>query len=65
LASALGVPGFVVNKLSSATKKWPLERLQDSLTQLYELDKAIKTGRIEPEFGLERWVVTSITSGDI
>lgn len=60
MASILNLPRFAATKLMAASKKWSPEAIRRALEGLYQLDTAIKTGRIEPEFGLERWVVESL-----
>jgi DNA polymerase III delta subunit len=62
--SQLGVQPFMVTKLKRWSSRWSLTTLQQSLLHLVELDKASKSGGGELDFGLERWVVSSIAGSN-
>lgn len=60
LASRLGLPGFAVKKTQQQAKRWPGDQLNRALEGLFTLDWAAKTGRIEPQLGLELWMVETV-----
>lgn len=62
IASATGLKPFVISKNLAAAKQRPLTDLSAALTALVDLDLATKTGRMDPDVGLELFLVRSTTN---
>lgn len=61
VSKQLALPQFVMTKTVRAAKSWSTERLVKALQELHALDAMVKTSRIEPAMGLERWVIVSLS----
>ena len=53
IAKTLKVHEFRVKKTMGFCEKFTIEKLKSILIQLYEIDRNIKTGALEPELALE------------
>ncbi|MFN8525002.1 MAG: DNA polymerase III subunit delta [Chloroflexota bacterium] len=54
---ALGVHPFVAEKLSRQAERYRVEQLEAALRLLLDVDLSIKTGRAEPDLGLEMLIL--------
>ena len=59
-AAALNFKPFAVSKTVKSMRNWQLTQVEQALSGLFELDLGIKSGKIEPEVGLELWLVESL-----
>lgn len=57
MASKVGVPPFLVKKYIAQVNRIGFKDIKKALEQILESDRAMKTGRIDPEIGLEMLIV--------
>jgi DNA polymerase III delta subunit len=57
LMAEMKVVGYAATKMGSAAKKWTLPESRQALQGLQELDLQLKSGRIDAQAGVERWIV--------
>ncbi len=58
IAKSLGIHPFVAQKTAAVAQKFPPRVLLALLDQLFETDRAIKTGRLTPQLAIERVLAT-------
>jgi len=54
------VPEFVAVKLASQCRNFAVEEIKAMLRSIAVTEEQIKTGKIEPKFGLELWLLENI-----
>lgn len=57
IASKAGVPPFLVKKSIAQANRIGFSGIKNALEQILESDRAMKTGRIDPEIGLEMLMI--------
>ena len=57
-ASSIGIPPFAVKKYSYQLKKYNGEKLKNILNTCLEIDEKSKSGRIDPQIGVEMLIVS-------
>ncbi len=57
IASKAGVPPFLIKKSIAQANRIGFKGIKNALEQILESDRAMKTGRIDPEIGLELLIV--------
>ncbi|MFP4457126.1 MAG: DNA polymerase III subunit delta [Clostridia bacterium] len=53
----LGVPNFVLKKLQNQSYNFSLNGLKNQLKSLRKLEEMIKTGKMQPKYAIELWVL--------
>ncbi len=59
-ANQLSIAPFIATKLKGWLPKWQPAQLQQALHTLYHLDTQIKSSQIDPQFGVELWIIESL-----
>lgn len=59
LMAEMKVAGFAANKMSAAARKWTLPQSRQALRDLHDLDLGIKSGRLDAQAGVERWIIST------
>lgn len=57
IAKQVGRPNFVVKKMARAGNRFGKKRLMTLMTQLSDLDYQMKTGQVDPQTGIELFVM--------
>ena len=57
-ASSIGIPPFTIKKYSYQLKKYNGEKLKNILNTCLEIDEKSKSGRIDPQIGVEILIVS-------
>ena len=57
IAKQVGRPPFVVKKMQGTARRFPQERLMGIMAAAAQLDVQMKTGVVEPELGVELFVL--------
>ncbi|NMB96649.1 MAG: DNA polymerase III subunit delta, partial [Clostridiaceae bacterium] len=62
IASKLSLHPFIADKLRKTSSNFTLEQLKESIEELYECDKAIKTGQMKDKIAVELLIEKLISS---
>lgn len=59
LSAKLGVPHFFLKDYLSQSKKWPVTKINKTMSTLYETDKALKSSPVSSHIWLENFVIAA------